>query len=272
MKYSNDAVPDDPYGDNMNRSGIQPGRPRVSGSTMGDRRLRHPPAGGYARGHETRLRIIQAAIGLFGEYGFGGASTRDIVARAGVSLPALQYYFNSKEGLYRACAEFISDETWERFEPVVGRARAVLDSRGNSGALVEAFIGIQDAIADQIFTVPCAPVHRLFFAGEQSGNEQVMAAQILNKRVKAPLKAVMAALVARITGVSADDPLTRIRTVVLCGPLMLFQAAPRSTLAWLGWQDIDAHQQALIRTTVHAQTRTLLQLWRSGNGDGEMHR
>ena len=58
--------------------------------------LRRPLAGGYARGDETRLRITEAAIELFGEYGFDGASTRDIAARAGVNAPALQYYFENK--------------------------------------------------------------------------------------------------------------------------------------------------------------------------------
>ncbi|HET7332138.1 TetR family transcriptional regulator, partial [Dyella sp.] len=48
------------------------------------KRLRRPSAGGYARGDETRERIIDAAVKLFGERGFAGASTRDIAAAAGV--------------------------------------------------------------------------------------------------------------------------------------------------------------------------------------------
>lgn len=45
----------------------------------------------------------------FGEHGFAGASTRDIASRAGVNAPALQYYFENKEGLYRTCVEAIAD-------------------------------------------------------------------------------------------------------------------------------------------------------------------
>ena len=63
-----------------------------------DRRRRHPAAGGYARGDETRSRIIAAALDVFGTHGFGGASTRMLAESAGVTLPALQYYFASKEG------------------------------------------------------------------------------------------------------------------------------------------------------------------------------
>src|SRR6185312_1309491 len=74
------------------------------------KRLRRPPAGGYARGDETRERIIDAAVKLFGERGFAAASTRDIATAAGVNAPALQYYFENKEGLYQACAEFIASD------------------------------------------------------------------------------------------------------------------------------------------------------------------
>jgi AcrR family transcriptional regulator len=35
-------------------------------------------------------------------------STRDIAATAGVNAPALQYYFDNKEGVYFACVEHIA--------------------------------------------------------------------------------------------------------------------------------------------------------------------
>lgn len=73
------------------------------------KKLRRTSAGGYARGDETRQRIIEAAIELFGERGFAGASTREIAAMAGVNAPALQYYFENKEGVYRACVEAIAE-------------------------------------------------------------------------------------------------------------------------------------------------------------------
>ena len=65
------------------------------------KRPRRPTVGGYTRGDETRQRIIDAAVKLFGEHGFAGASTRDIATAAGVNAPALQYYFENKEGVYR---------------------------------------------------------------------------------------------------------------------------------------------------------------------------
>ena len=61
--------------------------------------------GSQQRGEDTRRRILEAAFELFASDGFEGASTRTLAERAGVNLPAIQYYFGSKEGLYRAVVE-----------------------------------------------------------------------------------------------------------------------------------------------------------------------
>jgi len=83
------------------------------------RRLRRSTESGYTCGDETRSKIINAAIHLFGQQGFGGASTREIAARAGVSAPALQYYFESKQGVYCACVESIVEEALRTLRPAL---------------------------------------------------------------------------------------------------------------------------------------------------------
>jgi AcrR family transcriptional regulator len=50
----------------------------------------------------TRERILAAALDLFSERSFEGATTRDIAARAGVTQPLLNYHFSSKDELWRA--------------------------------------------------------------------------------------------------------------------------------------------------------------------------
>ncbi|TKC87322.1 DUF1956 domain-containing protein [Trinickia terrae] len=225
------------------------------------KRPRRPAEGGYARGQETRMRIIAAAIDVFGERGFEAASTRDIAARAGVNAPALQYYFENKEGVYRACAEFFADEVWVRFEPVVLRAEARLESEAGTAALIDAFIAIQETIADKIFMQPKSLSHRLFFLREQAGQEPPIASEIIQTRVRGPLNRVSSELIGRIGGTAPDDSLTRIRMLSLFGQLMLFHMSPRSTLSLLGWSEIDAEKGELLKSTVRAQTRALLEMW-----------
>lgn len=55
----------------------------------------------------TRERILAAALDLFSERGFDGASTRDIAARAGVTQPLLNYHFSGKDDLWRAAVDVL---------------------------------------------------------------------------------------------------------------------------------------------------------------------
>ena len=142
------------------------------------KRLRRSTESGYARGEETRLRIIEAAINLFGERGFVAASTREIAARAGVNAPALQYYFENKEGVYRACAEHLASEVWVKFEPVVRSGLETLDTTDDVARLIEAFVAIQDVMIDKAMTTPSAPTLKLFFVREQGGQEPPIATEM----------------------------------------------------------------------------------------------
>jgi TetR/AcrR family transcriptional regulator, regulator of cefoperazone and chloramphenicol sensitivity len=225
------------------------------------RRLRHRQNGGYARGDETRRKIIQAAISLFGRHGFEGASTRDIAALAGVNAPALQYYFENKEGLYRACAQSIADDAWEAFEPAVLRARELLERECKIGELIDAFLALQRAVADRTFVKHHEPDQRLFFAREQGGGEPEIGTQVLRERVREPLNAVNVALLARITGLPEDDPLTVVRMFSLYGQFLLFHIARGSALSTLGWDDIDSEKAEFLKASIGEQTRVLLEHW-----------
>ena len=63
-------------------------------SPTGQERKRDP--------ERTRERILDAAAVEFGEHGFAGARISAIARRAGVNEQLISYYFDSKEGLYRA--------------------------------------------------------------------------------------------------------------------------------------------------------------------------
>src|SRR5215475_8913359 len=87
--------------------------------------LRHRP-GTHVRGEETRRRILDAALEMFASQGYEGASTRLLAERAGVNLPAIQYYFGSKEGLYRAVIQSIAEDTEAHMAPLAVKVKAAL--------------------------------------------------------------------------------------------------------------------------------------------------
>src|SRR5579863_8656198 len=114
-------------------------------------RSSQPRVGTYARGTETRLRIIETALEVFGAVGFEEASTRVIADRAGVNLAALHYYFVSKQGLYRACAEHIAAYGETVVAPFVSRIETALADPGMTPRRLRALLReTLDALAERL--------------------------------------------------------------------------------------------------------------------------
>jgi len=60
------------------------------------------PAAFRIESEHPRQKLVLAALKLFAEKGFEGASTREIADAAGANISAIRYYFGDKAGLYRA--------------------------------------------------------------------------------------------------------------------------------------------------------------------------
>jgi len=65
--------------------------------------------GNLLHGQGARDRLLEAAIALLSEKGYASTSVREIVERAGVTKPVLYYYFQSKEGIFRAILSWAAD-------------------------------------------------------------------------------------------------------------------------------------------------------------------
>jgi AcrR family transcriptional regulator len=53
--------------------------------------------------------LLEAAKHMFARKGLNGTTIRDIAEEAGMNSAQISYYFEGKEGLYRACLEHIGD-------------------------------------------------------------------------------------------------------------------------------------------------------------------
>jgi TetR/AcrR family transcriptional regulator len=58
------------------------------------------PADRVRDAERSRRRILDAALGEFGDKGYEGARVREIARRAGVNAQLISYYFGGKEGLF----------------------------------------------------------------------------------------------------------------------------------------------------------------------------
>jgi AcrR family transcriptional regulator len=90
--------------------------------------------------HETRTRILDAAEELFMQHGFEGTSMRQLTAKAGVNLAAVNYHFGSKDALIEAVFR-------RRLDPMNAARIAALEALEGTGrtlspeTIIRAFVG-----------------------------------------------------------------------------------------------------------------------------------
>lgn len=222
---------------------------------------RHKPTaeGGYQRGEETRERIVEAALAIFGEKGYEGASTREIAAAAGVNAPALQYYFDNKEGVYFACAEHILKRVWEQVAATVEAAEQLMAEEGVDDArVIGAYLAVLGSFFAFIHDNPQSTSWRLFMAREQAGMGPPGAQERINHAVHQRIATVTCAMVGRLTGMPGNAEETLIRTFAINSQAMTFRVLRSKVLKALEWDCIDRERMEKVRGVLLGQTRIML--------------
>lgn len=87
------------------------------------RRLNQKPA--TSKSDETRARILEAALRVFRERGFEGATMREVASEAGVALGGAYYYFESKDAIVMAFYERSQAEMAADIEKLLDRCRTL---------------------------------------------------------------------------------------------------------------------------------------------------
>ena len=218
--------------------------------------VRFRPAS-HQRGEDTRRRILDTAIEVFAAIGYEAASTRALAERAGVNLPAIPYYFGSKEALYRAAIEHIVREIDQRMAPVAERVDAAL--AGNEPSRAE-LLALLNEMLDAFVTLVIGGAHlesrRLLFARaeiERTGALEPLH-EIGLRRVFAPCRA----LVARLLGQAAEDTATVLRTLAILGQVSVFcNSGPRRVL---GCSDFSEEHMRTIQHLVREQTEAIFRV------------
>ena len=100
-------------------------------------------AGAPARA-DLALRIVETAVAQFGQYGFDGASTREIAKASGTAMSSITYHFGGKEKLYLACADHIVSVVSGLYRPLLATIRdhppqSPAEARRQLLALLETF-------------------------------------------------------------------------------------------------------------------------------------
>ena len=221
-------------------------------------RRRPASEGGYSCGDETSARIIEAALTLFGEQGYEGASTREIAELAGVNAPALNYYFKSKEGLYNACIEYMVEQIWAVLAPTIEQAQAQLGARPDTEQLIETFCSIQSKIAEFMLVSNRTNSWRKFYAREQAGLGPSAGEEMISQRIGQRLIGVTSGIISRLMGPHASQEECILRSMTLTGQLLPFHLTRNNSLKALDWDVLTPQRYAMLMNIVLEQTVTLL--------------
>jgi len=230
----------------------------MSGGHAATRRPRRAEAAGYARGVETRQRIVLAALELFGRDGYERTSTRDIAARAEVNAPVLQYYFDGKEGLYSACAEYMSSRIQNVLQPALDTVRARLKKKIGRAGFIDCVCLLFEQTAGFMLLNPELECWTRFITWNERDEVPAKARKLIDEGIGNDVRTLLQEVIGRIIGKHPDDVETRIRVLTLGGQLSVFNVARQHSLEFVGWKSVDAKALRQLTTIIREQTAAAL--------------
>ena len=186
----------------------------------------------------TEARILESAGHVFSETGFQAAKVRDICARAGVNLAAVNYHFGDKLGLYNEVLRYGACAAGDaaKFNPVLpGRTPE---------AKLRAFV---HGLLQQIYGEdrPAWPVRVL----THELAEPTPAFEGLVDQIMRPRHDAIRALVAGVIGRPADDRQTRLCAQSIMGQIFSY-AHGREVLKRL-WPELQFTPETLDEIAGH---------------------
>ena len=215
-----------------------------------------PKPSPQARSDDTRRRLIDAALKLFGTYGYDAVTTRRLVREAGVNQVAIPYHFGGKEGLYIAVAEHIVARLGARLAPA-------LEASGPEDALPEqkeaAIALLRDILlrmARQIVGAPESEHFARFVVREQM--DPTPAFDVLYTGLFGRLFKIITRLFATALGHEEVTEPVAVRALSLVGQFIVFRIARTAAERALGWNDVGPREMALIEDVIDANLYAIL--------------
>lgn len=212
------------------------------------RKYNSSKSGGYRKGGEARQRIIKVALRRFDAAGFKGATTRQIASEAKVTLPALQYYFGGKLGLYRVCAEEVVRHYRHLVEVAAHDVVVTFGTDPDPELARNQLKGLVRTLA----TLPAQTSAWSQFVFREIG-EPGPAFDILFQGLWDPCISLVADLIRQIEGENADWLNARIQALLLISSLLAFQGGHKFSLRILGLDRMGTDEMATVLAQVDRQ-------------------
>lgn len=200
---------------------------------------------------DARQRLIEAALKVFGEHGFKGASTRAIAGEAGANIAAIPYYFGGKEGLYLAVAGYIADQITGRMGPGLNAAGKLADDPATTPEQRhQAMLALADGFISMLVGTEEAALWARFVVREQF--DPTEAFDVLYDRVMGPSYVAIAKLLGPLLGLQPDSDVLKLRIFSVIGQALVFRVARAAILRRLEWDAYTPERLDQIRAALRA--------------------
>jgi AcrR family transcriptional regulator len=196
--------------------------------------------------------LLDTAIDRFGQFGFEGASTRDIARASGTAMSSITYHFGGKHGLYLAAADHIAAGIAALQSDRLAAARATGDA--SREAARDAALGLIDGFGRMMLAKETEAWSRFIIREQQAPTEAFQ--RIFDGAMRA-LSDTVIALVARARPDLADRE-ARATAILLVGQALVLRAGRAAVCRVLDTDELDARASDLLLRRLHANTRCIL--------------
>ena len=194
--------------------------------------------GASQAGEETRQRLINAGIEVFGIYGYEAATTRMLAKSAGVNLAAIPYHFGGKEGLYIAVVKCVCGKIIESFREEQAKIAETVENE--HATREEIFEALDKTIRAFGKTVISSDLGRQ--AAPIIMREQIRPTKAFDIIYENHLRRVhehFTNLVARLKGLPPDSEEAVVCAHAIIGQVFSFRMMRELALRRLKWQTLD---------------------------------
>jgi AcrR family transcriptional regulator len=197
--------------------------------------------------------------------GFDAATTREIARSAGVTTPALRYYFDDKLGLFRSCVELVSTRIARRLNPLIEDAEHLVRQDAHTDELIASYCRLQDGLIDSFFDLNEGHCVRRLIFGQASPKAEEASAPFY-EGICQPLFLAKAGIMSRITGRPPNDPDTQINVFAVSGIFMNFNLSHQRVIKMLGWEVGDSANVDALKLILREKALIVLEGMARANG------
>ncbi len=209
-----------------------------------------------ASASNTRERLLERAIDVFGKQGFSGATTRMIASAAEVNISAIPYYFNGKEGLYTAVVEHIGEQVQLLMQETL---LEIENGMRNPTINPQEAMDLLEIVLTNLINFLLGSTEALRFTRIilREHLDPSAAYGTIFSHIMSPLLTNIARLITIVTGIS-DPREVRLRALAVMGQAMTFRIARETMVRLLDLDGYSPKERDEIRRVILEQTRAAL--------------